>query len=181
MSNAHVGDLDLAAYVADLRARVAELERKVLVLGDDPPGDEGCCTVLCCDSTPAATLATGESALYCETPLEDTAGVATRLVVIGFVTVHAVSAGQVTWDLAAAVDGQAYLYRPRFNRALATDDEATLTVVNTIDTTATAPTVSLRVRNLNTISFVVTYVNLACLVYGVHDGSTACGQSAGTG
>lgn len=174
------GVADMPAYVADLIERVIELERKVLVLGDDPPEDAGCCTVLCCDATPGATLGSGASDLYCAQTLENTAGVATRLVIVGFVTARASGAGQVIWDLAAAVDSQAYLYRPRFNRTLISGDQCTLTVVNTIDTNATAPVVSLKVRNLNTTSIIVDYVNLACLVYGVRDGSAACGESAGT-
>lgn len=178
--NNNTGTADIAGQVADALERIAELERKVLVLGDEPPEDPGCCTVLCCDTTPGATLTSGQSALYCATTLENTAGVATRIVVIGFVTLHAAADGQVIWDLAAAVDSQAYLYRPRFNRTLVTGDQCTLTVVNTIDTNATAPVVSLKVRNLNTVSIVVDYVNLAGLVYGVRDGSSACGQSAGT-
>ena len=180
MSDSNTGTIDLAGYVSDLRERVLELERKVLVLGDEPPGDEGCCTVLCCDSAPGTSLTTGQSSLQCARTLEETAGVATRIVVIGFVTVTASAGGNMVWDLAATVDSQAYLFRPRFNRTVVTNDQSTLTVVNTIDTNATAPVVSLKIRNLSTVTFSITYVNMAALVYGVRDGSTACGESAGT-
>lgn len=178
--NNNSGTQDMAGMLAEALERIGELERKVLALGDEPPADEGCCTVLCCDSAPAATLTTGQADFYCETPLEDTAGNATRIVVIGFVTVHATGAGNLIWDLAASVDGAAYLYRPRCNRTVLSGDQFSLTVVNTIDTSSTAPVVSLKVRNLSTVSFVVDYANVVGLVYGVRDGSAACGEAPGT-
>lgn len=173
------GTQDVSQILADALERIAELERKVLVLGDDAPADEGCCTVLCCNDAPSDDLATSEEADYCGVTLEETAGSALRLVTFGIVVVRA-QVGAVAFDASVVVDSTEYLERSRHFLTMAANDEVTVPVLNTIDVSTPNPLVAIRVRNLGTPTIRVRYVNVATLVYGVRDGSTACGELAGT-
>lgn len=161
--------------------RLVELERRVLTLGDEPPEEGGCCGVLCCNDNPSDTLATGESFDYCAVTLEESPGEAIRLAFNGFVVVQASSSGVVQFDVTAIVAAQAYLERATWRQTLAANDIVTVPMTNTIDTAAAAPVSALRVRNLGSPSIVVLAVNLRVDVYGIRDGSTACGEIAGTG
>lgn len=162
--------------------RLEELERRVRSLDDDPPDDAGgCCGVLCCDDESHTTVVTGDHLDECSVTLESSPGDATRLAFSAHVVVQAVSSGLVVFDVAALVDGQPYLSRPSWQQTLAANDVVTVPLVNTIDTNATAPVCAVRIRNLGTPSISVLGVNLRVDVYGVRDGSLACGHSAGTG
>lgn len=173
------GTPDLPAYVVDLIERVTELERRVLVLGDEPPADGGCCTVLCCNDNPGTTLTAGSSATFCAVTLEDTAGSALRLVVIGTVDVvlSDVAGGAWSFQGSAAIGGVSYLEYERFARTVgAQGDEITVPIVNVIDVNVPGPVVSLKVQNLGAPSITVARTNIAVMVYGVRDGSSACGE-----
>ena len=161
--------------------RLEELERRVLVLGDDPTDEIGCCTVLCCNDHPNFDQATGVSHTYCAVTLEESAGDALRLAIHGFVVVSAQAAGAVQFDVGASVDGTAYLERGKHRETMASGDVVTIPVLTTVDSNATGPTVSLVVRNQDVTTIRVLAVGLQVLVYGVRDGSQACGQTAGTG
>jgi len=170
---------DTGSHLSALYERVAELERRVMAF-DTPDAEEGCCTVLCCNDQPGDALGAGEFFDYCTVTLEETAGVATRLAINGDAVVRADAAGQIIFDVAAVVSGQAYFERPIWDMTMASGGRTSLHVTNTIDTNDASPTVSIRVRNLNTVAITVIAVNLQVLVYGVRDGSVACGESAGT-
>ena len=147
---------DTGTILSNHVRRLEELERRVLTLGDDPPGEEGqCCGVLCCDDEAHTTQATGVSHDYCSVTLESSPGDATRLAFSAHVVVQAVSSGLVVFDVAAVVDGQAYLSRATWQQTLAANDVVTVPLVNTIDTNATAPVCAVRVRNLGTPSIQV--------------------------
>lgn len=160
--------------------RLEEIERRVLTLGDEPPEEGGCCVVLCCNDSPAEDLEVGQTGTYCSVSLEETPGDAIRLAVNATVTIQAVDAGQVLLDAAVSVNGTVYLERSDLVLTMAAGDKIPISVTNVIDVNDPDPAVAIVVRNLNTPTIRIVKLNLQVLVYGVRDGSTACGEVAGT-
>lgn len=157
--------------------RLGEIERRVLTLGDEPPEEGGCCVVLCCNDAPADELEVGEQETYCLVDLEETPGDAIRLAVNATVTIVAVDSGQIIVDAAVAVSSTVYVERSSLILTMAAGDTIPISVTNVVDTNDATPSVGIVVRNLNTPTIRVQSINLQVLVYGVRDGSTACGET----
>lgn len=164
--------------MAELERRIENLERRALSL-TAPVTSGGCCDLFCCNSTPIDTLDIGEVGQYCSIDIDEQAGIGLRLDLDCMVVLESAGTGGVDAIVTFAVDGSVFVEEAREARGMTTSDIFTLSNTMVVDTLSSAPNVVVYVQNLNVTTINVLAVNLKVRV-GPKDGSTACGEVAGT-